>query len=124
MRAGVVADLVPVLVQVLELVQRHIACCVPPEYSVAVVGEMATVMRVGLTANAGMAHKANANKQFLRNGNSAHDAIVFYHAAFNASLFALDAVIDNRSARYADWGFSKRGPLQNGVTILRICLRF
>jgi len=33
----------------------------------------------------------------------------FFHAAFNASLFALDAVIDNRSARYADWGFFEEG---------------
>jgi len=66
MRAGVVADLMPIVVQVLELAQRHIACCVPPEYSVVVVGEMATVMRVGLTANAGMAHKTNANNDAAR----------------------------------------------------------
>jgi len=33
---------------------------------IRVVGKMATVMRVGLTANAGMAHKTNANNDAAR----------------------------------------------------------
>jgi len=41
-------------------------CWVPPEYTVAVVGEIVTVIRVGLPASAGIEHKINPTKAAMR----------------------------------------------------------
>jgi hypothetical protein len=47
-------------------VTAAVNCWVLPEYTVAVVGEIVTAIRVGLPASAGIEHKTNPTKAAMR----------------------------------------------------------